>query len=538
MIEYYVKDIEFIILEGKTMRLKTKLVLLVSTILTISLAVVYVFLSSNANRTVREEVGNRARAITAVVAVAPDIANNFGADGDHARIQEFAETIRKETGVEYVVVFDNGGIRLSHPNPAQIGEHFRGGDEREALYGASYVSSAEGTLGESIRAFQPVYQNGVQVGVVATGISMESVNSTISKQNRDLLLILAVVFAGGLIATLIVAQHIRETLLGMEPLAIARLTVERNTIIQSVREGVIVVDNSGKLLIVNEEAQRIFHQAGIVGDLVGKNSETAIPNTHMLDVVKSGKAEFDQEQRLNDTFILTNRLPLIVEGQIIGALATFRDLAEVRSLAEELTGVKRYVEALRAQAHEFRNKIHVINGLILNKHYDELSSYVQQLALTGRLEMKWIETHVRDTVIFSFLQSKLSRSREMGVNLFFNNDMAIPCIDDVDFQNGLITVLGNLVDNAIDAVQFTELKNVEVFIKINGGEWFIKVCDTGIGVTSNDISILFQKGFSTKGAHRGFGLFLVGRVVEKYNGHIQVDANEPQGTVFAIRLFP
>lgn len=523
---------------GDAMRLQTKLVILVTSILTISLVIMYVFLSSVANQTVEDEVSSRARAVSAAVAMAPVVSGNMTEEANKHYVQEYVESMRQETGADFIVVFDMKGLRLSHPNAELIGQHIRGDDEGDALRGLTYVSKASGTLGPSMRAFHPIYHDGRQVGAVMTGISMQHIYQTIAARNLHFLLIMVLVFCCGIGATLLVAHRIKATLLGMEPLAIARLTVERNMVIQSVREGVVVVDRLGRLLIVNEEAERIFRQAGVTGPLVGENSERVIPNTRMLDIVKSGKAELDREQRINSLYILTNRVPLIVNGKVVGALATFRDLAEVRQMAEELTGVKRYVEALRAQAHEFRNKLHVINGLIINQRYTELSAYVQHLALAGQNEIKWIQKHVQDPVVSAFLQSKLSRSREMDVHLLFHQDMEIPPVSDGEFQNGLITILGNLLDNAMEAVQFTEQKTVELLVREEDGEWFIQSRDTGSGVDPQILDNIFQRGYSTKGENRGFGLFLVGKVVEKYGGTIRVTPNGPQGSVFTIRLYP
>lgn len=520
------------------MKLQTKLILLVSTILMTSLLVAYLFLSSYTYKTVQTEMGNHAKAVSSMIAISPEFIQAMADPAGHERVQEMAEAVRRETGDQYISIIDMNGLRLSHPNKELIGKHFVGGDEAAALQGASYISVAVGTMGKSVRAFQPVYDNGRQIGVVVTGISMDEVQKTIDRRNMQFLLILVVVLGCGIFLTVLVANRIKSTLLGMEPFAIARLMVERNTVIKSVREGVIVVDVTGRLQLVNREAKRILTQAGITGELIGREAAEVIPNSRMLDVVHSGEAEFDQEQRINNMYILTNRLPLVVEGKIIGSLATFRDLAEIKKLAEELTGVKRYVEALRVQAHEFRNQLHVINGLILNENYNELSEYIQEVATMGDTEIRWVNKHVRDSVMASFFMSKLSRSREMGVSLILDKDIAVPEISDGDFRNGLVTIIGNLIDNAIDAVQFTEKKLVNVRVHVEDDEWYIQVEDTGQGVNTEEITKIFQKGYSTKGENRGFGLFLVAKVVEKYNGHITVENGETQGAVFSIHLAP
>lgn len=534
----YIRRTVLPMIGAMTMRLQTKLIIMVSTILMTSLLAVYFFLSSYTYETVQNEMGNHAKAVSSIIAVSPEFIQAIADPAAHERVQELAEAVRRETGDEYISIIDMRGIRLSHPDKDKIGQHFAGGDEAAALQGKSYISVAVGTLGKSVRAFQPVYYQGRQVGVVVTGVSMEAVQQAIDKKNRQFFLILIVVWGCGIVLTMMVAKRIKSTLLGMEPFAIARLMVERNTVIKSVREGVIVADTEGRLQLVNREARRIFSQAGIQGELIGKEASAVIPNSRMLEIARSGKAEFDQEQRINTMYILTNRMPLVVEGKIIGALATFRDLAEIKKLAEELTGVRRYVEALRAQAHEFRNQLHVINGLILNEHYGELSEYIRELSAMGDNEIRWVNKHVRDSVLAAFFMSKLSRGREMGVDLILDSDISLPEIHDGDFRNGLVTVIGNLIDNAIDAVQFTDTKKINVCVTVEDGDWFIQVEDTGPGVDAAEITRIFRKGYSTKGENRGFGLFLVGKVVEKYHGHISVDKREPQGTVFTVQLVP
>ena len=202
-------------------------------------------------------------------------------------------------------------------------------------------------MGESVRAFAPIYYQGKEVGVVATGVSMNAVEAAIKKRNMQMLGGGIAVLCVGLVLTLGVSRKIKSTLLNMEPQDLARLTVERNTVIQSVREGVIVIDKKGILQVVNDEARRIFAKAGIIGDLLGQQSMDVIPHTRMMDIVRSGKKQLNQEQRLNSVVILTNRVPLVVNGEIVGAIATFRDFQEVWELSEEVTGLKNYVECFK-----------------------------------------------------------------------------------------------------------------------------------------------------------------------------------------------
>ncbi|PAV39003.1 hypothetical protein CJ260_06040 [Megasphaera sp. ASD88] len=518
------------------MHLRTKLILLVALTWLLSTSVMYLLLSSNENKYVKEEVANRARSITKIVALLPELQNWIIDPDKHEQVQEMTEALRKETNVDFIVVFNNDGIRLSHPNVKNIGKHIEGNDELNALNGEEYISVAKGSLGESIRAFSPIYKDGKQIGAVVTGVSMNAVEAAIQRRNMQMLGGGMLVLCIGIVLTIVVSRKIKNSLLDMEPQELARITVERNAVIQSVHEGVIVIDKNGYLQIVNEEAKRIFAKGGITGNLVGRLAADVIPHTRMMDIVQSGQVELNQEQKINTVVILTNRVPLIVEGEIVGAIATFRDFKEIWELSEELTGVKNYIEALRVRAHEYRNTLHVINGLVANREYNKLREYIQSLALTDATEFEEISRQVKDPVILSFLQSKRSRSRELNTELIFDSNMKIPNIKKLEFRNAIITILGNLIDNAMEAVQLSEKKQVKVNVYQSDG-WYIEVIDTGCGI-QDDVKKILQKGYSTKGKNRGLGLYLIAKIVYRFNGKLGIQPNHPQGTIFSIYLHP
>lgn len=521
------------------MRLQTKLIFFICVVLSISLGIVYWFMSNNANVDVREEVGNRAQAISTTVALSPNIIENIEKPEKYLLIQQYAEAIREETGLEFVVVVDSNGIRITHPDHDKIGKHVVGDDALKVFSGDSYISYDKGTLGESLRAFRPVYNKENKIiGAVIVGISTGYIDKAVHERNMNIFYVLMMVFIFGVLAAMFIARGIKNALLGMEPAEIARVTVERNAVIKSVREGIFVVNNEGFLTVVNDEAVHILKKAGIEGDLLGKNIEEYVPYTRMLEVIKTGKPELDREQNLNGVFILTNRLPLVVDKKIVGAIATFRDLEEIRHMAEELTGVKEYVEALRAKTHEFLNKLHVINGLVITKNYDTLAKYVDKLMFDGGHEVVLVEKCIKDPVISSFLQSKLSRSRELNVNLIINPVSSIPLIANIELQNALITILGNLLDNAMEATQFSKNRDVELLMSGDEKLLEFEVKDCGVGIQEENFNVLFKRGYSTKGANRGFGLFLVAKEIEKFNGTVEISENYPCGTIFNICLYP
>jgi CitB family two-component system sensor histidine kinase MalK len=310
---------------------------------------------------------------------------------------------------------------------------------------------------------------------------------------------------------------------------------ERSSMLQSVREGVLAIDRNARITLVNEEAARIFNLAGIEGDLIGK-PVSVVANSRLKDVLETGDVELDQEQDINGVVIMTNRMPIVVNGVIVGAIATFRDMTEIRLLAEELTGIRNYAEALRAQTHEFMNKLHVILGMVRMECFDEIGEYISGIAQQYQKEVGFVARRIKDPVMAGFLLGKLSRAREVGVELELDQDSYLPRPADPEVTHELITIVGNLVDNAMEALEHNPVKRVEVYFDYMDGTLILEVLDTGPGIPDDLRDKIFSRGFSTKPGDRGLGLFLVKRSLDKLNGEIEITVEPGQGTQFRICL--
>ena len=421
-----------------------------------SLLATDLLISAKVSISTEKNLADKASNIAHIVANSPTIIEALSGKRDEKDIQELSNRIRKLSNVEFIVVTDMEGIRKSHPEVDKLGKHFVGGDDAEALKGHEYISTAEGTLGMSLRAFVPVFtSDGKQVGVVVVGILLNTVQQAVS-QNRTIIYFgIGLGFIVGVIGAMLLAQSIKKTMFGLEPSEISKLLEERNAMLYSVREGVMAVDENSRITLVNEEAVRIFGAAGIT-NLIGEKVEECIPNTRLDQVLKAGQAEFDQEQHLKGINILTNRMPILVNGKIVGAISTFRDKTEIKLLAEQLTGVKQYADALRAQTHEFMNKLHIILGMVNMKYYDELADYINSIAGKYQDEVGFIVRHIKDPVLAGFILGKMSYAREINVTLNVCEDCFVPEPENPELTHELVTILGNLVENAIEAVKDCE----------------------------------------------------------------------------------
>lgn len=510
--------------------------LLVCTVVIFSLLVTDILISHNVERTTEDSQAEKAKTIAHIVANDSIVIDGLIGKADTSAIQTYTNRILKNTGVQFIVVMDMNGIRKSHPNPQKIGHHFIGGDEGPALKGKEHVSLAEGTLGISMRVFVPVFsETGEQLGAVAVGISADNVKERVKESRHIIYIGVGVGVLVGIIGAILLARHIKKSLFGLEPHRIAKILEERNTMLQSVKEGIIAVDKEANVTLINNEAKRLFKKSGLEEDFIGKDVELYMPNSRIKEILQTGEVQLNEEQNIYGITIVTNRVPLYVKGEIVGAIATFRDKTEIRKLAEELTGIRLYAEALRAQSHEFMNKMHVVLGLTHMKQYEELQKYISGMVSEHQYEIGGVMKRIKSPVFAGFLLGKFSYAREKNIKLIISEDSYMPEMDDESITHELITIVGNLIDNALEAVTNCEKKQVELEIQY-GDALIITVQDTGKGIPEEEIGALFTKGSSTKGDNRGYGLYLVKESIQRINGEIHMHSLVGKGTTITIEI--
>ena len=301
--------------------------------------------------------------------------------------------------------------------------------------------------------------------------------------------------------------------------------------LQSVHEGIIAIDADSKIVLVNKSARQIFHKAGLTDkEPIGMDISEFLPGA-ILDNKQTG---LDEEQNFNGVSVISNRVPLVVNDQVIGAIATFRDKTEVNLLAEQLTGVQLYADTLRAQSHEFMNQLHVLLGMIKLEEYGQVNQFIAKLVDHQVHEVGTVTKHIKDPVLSGFIVGKISYAREVRVELTIRCETEIPQPMDPAITHELITILGNVIDNAIDSVMDNEQKSVSAEFSYVDELLEMTIADSGPGIPPDMQEAIFSKGItSKKGENRGFGLYLAKTSVEKLEGSIEV-MSEQDGTLFSI----
>ena len=452
-------------------------------------------------------------------------------------LQTEIDALRERLGVDFIVVMDRKAIRLTHPDPARIGRHFRGDDEGAALAGESYASRSVGTLGTSIRGFAPVRDAvGDVIGAVAVGVTLASLGPLLAENRRDVILGVALLMIVGALGASWLARYIKRVLLGLEPYQITHLVEERQAMLGSIHEGLLAVDREARITLVNSAARRMLADAGLGPPATGMPVADYLPGSGLPEVLDSGCERLDHELDLNGRVVLANRLPIRHQDAVIGAIATFRDKSEVNALAEQLTGVSRYAEALRAATHEFKNKLHVMLGLAQMGDLAALRSYLRELADHHVAPSTALVKGIEDPVLAGFLLGKQSEARERDVSLQVEVESQIPAPHEPALVHTLVTVLGNLLENAFDAVENRDQRQVILTLGHDEALLSLHVQDTGSGIDDAVRERLFELGVSTKGERRGLGLAAVRSHVDTLGGTLSVYSEAGRGTLFEVEL--
>lgn len=476
-----------------------------------------------------DEEMSRALAIAQTVAAQPRIAAELVASrpSPHGPVQAEAERIRKATKASYIVVMDTHGTRWSHTEPKRIGEHVST-DPSVALAGREVMQIDSGTLGRSARGKVPLRdRSGRIVGAVSVGIAYTGVRNRLLAAVPGLLKYAGAALAVGVAAALWGSRRLQRATRGLGFADIAALLDEREAMLHGIREGVVALDRLGRVRLVNDEAQRLL---GLHGDTAGVPLDELLPPGRTTDVL-AGRAEgADLLTVSGGRVLIANRMPT----QDGGAVVTLRDRTELELLGRELDSTHGLLDALRAQDHEHANRLHTLLGLLELGLNEEAVNYVAEVADTHRASAEEVAERVHDPLLSALLVGKAAIAAERGVALRISAATWLP--ERVVDARDLVTVMGNLIDNALDAAT----SGVEVELRAERSTVVVRVGDDGPGVAPELRDLIFTEGWTTKQSPayrgRGLGLALVRRLAERYGGTARVGARAGGGAVFSVVL--
>jgi two-component system CitB family sensor kinase len=480
-----------------------------------------------------DQAMRRALAIAQTTAAQPQIAEDLQTTLPSVTgpVQTAAERIRRASGAEYVVVMNMKGVRWSHADITQIGGVVST-DPSRALAGKDVMQIDSGTLGRSARGKVPLRDaDGHIIGAVSVGIEYDSVRARLIHAIPGLFAYAGGALAVGALAAYLLSRRVQRQTRDLAFSDISGMLAEREAMLHSIREGVIALDRAGRVRLLNDEAQRLL---GLDAAAIGQPLDDALGPGRTTDVLAGRVTGTDLLTVRGQRVLVANRMPTD-DG---GAVATLRDRTELEQLGRELDSTRGLIDALRAQDHEHANRMHTVLGLLELEMYDDAVEFVGEVVGDHRVTAEQVTEKVHDPLLAALLVGKATVAAERGVALWISDKTLLP--DRLIDPRGLVTVVGNLVDNALDAVAGTAHARVEVELRAEGRTAVLRVRDTGPGIPMEQRELIFTDGWSTKKppAHgkRGIGLSMVRRLAERQGGGAEVAEAEGGGAEFTVVL--
>jgi two-component system, CitB family, sensor kinase len=481
-----------------------------------------------------DQAAQETLAVASTVAEMPTVLEALDEPRPSAILQPLAERIRARTGTDFVVVMSPTGTRYSHPDPAEIGRKFIG-TIAPAAAGGIVTETYTGTLGPSVRTVVPVFSHGDVVALVSVGITERHVGQLLASRLPWMVVVAAVALLLGTAGTWLVTRRVRRQTRGLAPDQLRAMYDYHDAVLHSVREGLLVVDADGRLHLVNDEATRLL---GIRADDVGRPiGELGLPDD-LARALLSGETRADELYLTASRVLVLNQTRTRWSGRDLGTVATLRDRTELESLTGELDSARNLTDALRSQQHEAMNRMHTVVSLIELGHTDRAMAFaVEELQLAQRLTDRLVSS-VSEPALAALLLGKSAQAAEQGLVLEVDEDSNLPA--GLLPPRELVTIVGNLVDNAFDATLARTRGDdrprvVRVGVDADETQVRITVADSGDG-PPEDVDAMFARGWSTKSGEggRGLGLALVQQAVRRQHGSITVSA--AGGAVFEVVL--
>lgn len=493
-----------------------------------------------------EEMGMKALGVASFLSKSPYVIETIetGVTPDlQLRYRHLTELI----GAAFIVIGDKDGVRLVHPVDERIGLPMKGGDNKRALVdGEAYISTAKGSLGYSVRGKAAVFDDqGKIIGVVSVGYLLDRLQDRIEPFLIYLILMALAVVAANAVLSSYASRRFQKAILGFEPEEIGRLYVELDVTLETLKEGILSIDGEGRLRSINRSACQILEIDK--AESINRPLSEVLPDSDLQTVLQTARTDNDINLYLNKKRLIANRSPIIVDGKVVGAVSSFRLKDDLTELTEQLAKTKEYADLLRSQTHEHRNKLNTISGMVQMGELDAVQNLIGQETAHYQALIEFLRETVKEPLVAGMLLGKTERARELGLELVVEEGSRLSPLPARINAEDVVTILGNLVDNAFDATReamsidasFAQSRRrIEVSISDYGNEVILEVIDQGCGLPQEmSIEALVKRGVSTKDQHtRGVGLYLVNELAIRYQGELEMVNNKENGARMTVYL--
>jgi two-component system CitB family sensor kinase len=513
--------------------------LLVLQMLIIACVLVLVTIASytQSEASFRNTEGRKLLSVAESLASSPLVRFGVVSANAHDTLAPVAENARAVSGATSVLIADAEGMVVTATEPADVG-HPLDLEESEVLDGRSWVGVTSDDDTKLVVAHVPIIDATQRmIGVVAVGHDYPTWAQSLVRSTPNLLTYVGVASVVGVVGSLLLSRRIKRQTLGLEPREIAELAQHREAMLHGIKEGVLGLDINGRVTLMNDEARQLLR---LPEDAVGKSLQDLDISGELGDVLTGAVEGNDLIVMWQTKILVLNRMPVDTQGMSAGSVTTLRDRTELLSLQHELDVTRNTTSALRAQAHEFTNRLHIIAGLVQLGRSSEVVRFITSLSNAQAQLRDHIVARIKAPALAALLIAKVSLATERGIELKLTENSRLGQVDE-ELEADLVTVVGNLVDNALDALPPSQSGSVAVEIISDPQQVRVVVADSGSGLDPALLGRMFDEGYTTKtiASHEhGIGLALVRMVCTRRGGQVEAANREgdEHGAVFSALL--
>jgi two-component system, CitB family, cit operon sensor histidine kinase CitA len=501
------------------------------------------------DRQLHHDLGQRARVQASEIALMPGLAEKV-ASRDLAAIARLIQPLRDQSDASYIVIGDVHQQHLYHSeSPERLNLPLIGGDNAEVLQGKTIISVRKGGIGVSLRSKAPIFDAQHQViGIVSVGyLTSYIANINVSLLWQASLYGLALLLLLFLFSWMF-SRNLKKQMFWLEPKDIALLVLQQKALLEAMYEGVFAVNAERQLILINRAARELLAIDRSESELLGKPLDEVIQIHPAFLSQPAGDESGRQHDRitvLNQRQVIVNRVAIDLQpGEPGGWVCSFRDKNDINTLSSQLSQVKRYADSLRIMRHEQLNWTATLVGLLQMQRYDDAMRYIQAQSAGAQQVLDFVSARFTSPALCGLLLGKYVGAREKGVELKFDPACQLSRLPAAISETALMSVVGNVLDNAVDATLSVSrpAPPVELYISDRNHELVIEVADQGCGVDEALKPHLFEQGVTSKpardddllGAEHGIGLYLAASYVHQAGGSIEIEENSPQGTIFSV----
>lgn len=491
------------------------------------------------NNQLYSEIGLHAKIQAKDIAMFPSLINAVEQQ-DNQAIAEIMAPLAQNSDASYLVVGNPQGMHLYHSlSPEKVGEQMVGGDNQEVLAGKTIITVRTGATGISLRGKAPILdQHNNVIGIVSVGYLKSHLDHISSSKLLKIALAALLLMSALFVFSWWFARHIKKQMFSLEPREIGLLVRQQKALLESIYEGVIAIDQQCRIVVINQAAKNLLALTQSSRELRGQPLNKVIQTVTFFNHQKMHATDtHDEICQFNHLTVIASRVRIFLEGELQGWVISFRDRNDITELTAQLTQVKRYADNLRILRHEQLNWTATLAGLLYLKRFDEAIHYIEAQSEHTQETLDFISARFCSGPLCGLLLGKYASAREKGVQLQFDPACQLQQIPAQMPETELMSVIGNLLDNAVEAtLQRSGVHHpVSLYVVANQRELVIEVADQGIGINDKLRDNLFEQGITSKtsGDH-GLGLHLVETYVTRAGGTIEISINQPYGTVFSV----